>query len=33
MHWMDAATPYAVLLLGVGITLTVAKWLYEVFHK
>lgn len=33
VDWMDLLTPWAIILLVVGVTLTVGKWLWELFTK
>jgi hypothetical protein len=33
IDWMDVLMPWAICLLGVGVTLTLGKWLWELFSK
>lgn len=30
-HWMDALTPWVVVILIVGVAATVGKWLWQLF--
>ena len=31
IDWMDLLTPWAIALLVAGVTLTIGKWLWELF--
>jgi hypothetical protein len=33
IDWMDVLMPWAICLLGAGLTLTLGKWVWELFSK